>query len=78
MPQLTLEYANNIRPTVDLTIMFSRMHDVLASAGIRKQNCKSRAICLDTFHIGEGGTGEAFVHLDARILDLFELPDVVQ
>jgi 5-carboxymethyl-2-hydroxymuconate isomerase len=69
MPQLTLEYTNNLRPTGDLKILFSRMHHVLEAAGIRKQNCKSRAICLDTFHIGEGGAPEAFVHLDARILE---------
>jgi 5-carboxymethyl-2-hydroxymuconate isomerase len=68
MPHLTLEYSSNLDPDPDFATLFSRFHEILAAAGIKKENCKSRAVSRARFFIGTGGSGRAFVHLDARIL----------
>ncbi len=69
MPHVTLEYTDNIDQTIEFHDLFAELHQVLAStAGINVNNCKSRAIRLHTYHIGEGQTENAFVHLEIRLL----------
>ena len=69
MPHLILEYTAGLRPDVEFEGLFARMHDVLCDvAGIKKGNCKSRAIKLDRYLIGDGTSAEGFVHLDVRFL----------
>jgi 5-carboxymethyl-2-hydroxymuconate isomerase len=70
MPHLTLEYTAGLRPDVEFKGLFARMHDVLSDvAGIKKGNCKSRAIELDRYLVGDGTSGEGFLHLDVRFLE---------
>jgi len=70
MPHITLEYTDNIDQPIEFRDLFAELHQVLASiAGISIANCKSRARCLDTYHIGEGKAGNAFVHLEVRLLE---------
>ena len=69
MPHLTLERTGNLDDTVSFDNLFGRIHAVLAEAGIKKGNCKSRAIVQDHFYIGDGGAKAAFVHLDVRFLE---------
>jgi 5-carboxymethyl-2-hydroxymuconate isomerase len=70
MPHLTLEYTAGLRPDIEFEGLFARLHDVLSDvAGIKKGNCKSRAIKLDRYLVGDGTSGEGFVHLDARFLE---------
>jgi 5-carboxymethyl-2-hydroxymuconate isomerase len=70
MPHLTLEYTAGLRPDIEFEGLFARMHDVLSDvAGIKKGNCKSRAIKLDRYLVGDGTSGEGFVHLDVRFLE---------
>ena len=70
MPHLTLEYTDNITQEVDFVRLFSGLHGILAAlAGIQVDNCKSRCVQLDTYHVGLGEGHQAFVHLTIRMLD---------
>lgn len=42
--------------------------------GILIDNCKSRAVSRENFHVGDGKTGGAFVHLDVKLLEGREPP----
>ena len=70
MPQITLEYTGNITQPIEFRALFAELHQVLANtAGIHIANFKSRARCLDTYHIGEGEAVNAFVHLDFQLFE---------
>ncbi len=70
MPQLTLEYTANIRQPIESDVLFAQLHNILATTGgIRTDNCKSRAIRLDDFFIGDGNDEHAFIHLSVRFLE---------
>lgn len=70
MPHLTIEYTSNLRPHAPFEDLFARLHATLADLGvIKKANCKSRAVRIDQFLIGEGAADSAFVHLDVRFLE---------
>jgi 5-carboxymethyl-2-hydroxymuconate isomerase len=70
MPHITLEYTDNIGQPIEFRDLFAELHQVLASiAGISIANCKSRALSLDTYHVGEGKAGNAFVHLEVQLLE---------
>jgi 5-carboxymethyl-2-hydroxymuconate isomerase len=70
MPQLTLEYTDNVRDTVDFDLLFLELHEILSEvAGIRVDNCKSRAVGLSDYRVGSGEAGAAFVHLEVAILE---------
>jgi 5-carboxymethyl-2-hydroxymuconate isomerase len=50
--------------------LFARIHAVLADVGaIKKANCKSRALELDRFYVGDGTGTAGFIHLDVRFLE---------
>ena len=69
MPQLTLQYTDNIGAPVDFDLLFSQLHEVLSDvAGIKIDNCKSRAMRLSDFRVGRGEASGAFVHVDVAIL----------
>ena len=70
MPHIRLEYSGSLGDVLDLEGLFARIHDILSeTAGIRKGNCKSRAIPIETCYLGSGNPGSAFVHLDVGILE---------
>jgi len=69
MPQLVLDYSGNVRQQVDFHRLFLGLHQVLAdTAGVDVAACKSRAMRRDAFAVGEGGAGQAFVHLEVGLL----------
>ena len=68
MPHLTLEHTGNIRPTVEFQAVFRRLHSVLADAGIKLANCKSRAVERERFYVADGGRSSAFIHLEVRFI----------
>ncbi|MBN1657809.1 MAG: PIN domain-containing protein [Anaerolineae bacterium] len=69
MPQLVLDYSGNVGQEVNFQRLFLALHRVLADeAGIDMAACKSRAVCRDAFAVGEGGVGQAFVHLEVGLL----------
>ena len=70
MPQISLEYTGNIEQTIEFDPIFSKVHEILAQvADIRVDNCKSRARRLDHYYVGAGKPNQAFVHLEAAILE---------
>ena len=69
MPQLTLEYTDNIQQKVDFSEVFREMHAVLFDVGgIPLENCKSRAIKRSDYFIGKGESDGAFIHIDMAFL----------
>lgn len=70
MPHLTIEYTNNLKPNSRFDELFARLHAALAElGGIKKANCKSRAVGIDQYFIGDGSAETAFVHADVRLLE---------
>ena len=70
MPHIRLEYTNNITIEFEFNDLFQEVHQVLNQvAGIKIENCKSRAICLTDFYAGNGEKKEAFVHLDVSFFE---------
>lgn len=70
MPHLTLEYSQNIRQKVNFKDLFSGLHQILAAkGGVKIENCKSRAVRRDEFHIGNGERTSAFIHLELSMLE---------
>ncbi len=70
MPQIGLEYTGNITQEIDTQALFSMIHQVLGNeAGIPIENCKSRAIRLENFHIAKGEPENAFIHLEIRFIE---------
>lgn len=64
MPQITLEYSQNLRWNVSFSSLFLELHHILADvAEIAIENCKSRAVCHGEVFIGEGVADNSFAHL---------------
>jgi 5-carboxymethyl-2-hydroxymuconate isomerase len=71
VPQVTLEYTDNIdEESISFHQLFAELHRALVdAAGVDIGNCKSRAVRLGTYCIGEGEPSNAFVHLAVGILE---------
>lgn len=70
MPQIKLEYTDNVKLENKIGKVFSEIHLVLnQTTGVKIDNCKSRAVCLSDYYIGNGEINQAFVHLEVRILE---------
>jgi 5-carboxymethyl-2-hydroxymuconate isomerase len=70
MPQIVLEYSSNLPTDVDFKGLFSEIHQALQNiAGIRLDNCKSRARVAEHYFIGDGDVNNAFVHLQIRFIE---------
>jgi uncharacterized protein len=69
MPQLVLDYSGNVGQEVDFERLFEGLHQALAdAAGVDVAACKSRAMRRETFRVGEGVAGQAFVHMEVGLL----------
>ncbi len=70
MPNIRLEYTSNISESINFSELFSSIHSALhETAGIRLDNCKSRATRIDEFYIGDGHPSNAFVQLSIRFVE---------
>jgi 5-carboxymethyl-2-hydroxymuconate isomerase len=71
VPHFTLEVTDNIDlPQAGYSDLFAELHRVLVdTVGVDVGNCKSRAIRLDTYRVGEGDPKNGFVHLEVKIFD---------
>jgi 5-carboxymethyl-2-hydroxymuconate isomerase len=70
MPHIRLEYTSNITVETKFNDLFHEIHQILnQTTGINIENCKSRAVQLETFYVGEGRTKSAFVHLEVSLLE---------
>ena len=69
MPQLTLEYTQNIGDSErKVEEILGELHQTLSdNGGIDLGAFKSRARRLDTFRIGDGDARGAFVHLEVAL-----------
>ena len=66
MPQLTLEYTDNIE--FDVQPLLARLHSELAATGaINLKGLKSRAIRHGEYRIADGNSEYAFVHVNLLI-----------
>ncbi|VVC76387.1 5-carboxymethyl-2-hydroxymuconate Delta-isomerase [Aquicella siphonis] len=69
MPHLTLEFSDNILEKENLSVLFQQCHELLAQTlPTQISGCKSRALEYKNFYIGDGGTMNAFVHADLKVL----------
>lgn len=69
MPHLTLEYTDNINAQINFEQLFYKLHTLLHElANAEIGSCKSRAIKLRNYFIGDGSERQAFVHLDISLL----------
>ena len=70
MPHTILEYSGNALVPADLQPLWRELHPVLvATAGCRLQDIKSRAVRCEAFRMGDGDPGNAFIHLTIRLLE---------
>ena len=70
MPQITIQYTDNIISFPDFDFLFSKVHQIINNiAGIKIENCKSRAIKLDKYYTGDGTNSRGFIHLEVKILE---------
>lgn len=66
MPQLTLEYTDNL--DFDVQSLLARMHSELVATGaINLKGLKSRAFRLMEYRIADGNPDYAFVHVNLLI-----------
>ncbi len=66
MPQLTLEYTDNLN--FDVQEVLARLHAELAATGaINLKGLKSRAVRLSDYRIADGNPEYAFVHVNLLI-----------
>lgn len=66
MPQLTLEYTDNLE--FDVQDVLARLHSELAATGaINLKGLKSRAVRLSDYRIADGNPEYAFVHVGLLI-----------
>jgi 5-carboxymethyl-2-hydroxymuconate isomerase len=66
MPQLTLEYTDNLN--FDVQDVLARLHTELAATGaINLKGLKSRAVRLSDYRIADGNPEYAFVHVNLLI-----------
>lgn len=69
MPQLTLEFSENVIEKNELDNLFQRCHMVLAEIlPTSIESCKSRAIEHKIYYIGNGAPNNAFVHVNLKIM----------
>lgn len=70
MPQITLQYTDNVRQRSTFSELFSEIHRIVSEVGeIQVGNCKSRAIRLSDYYIAAGEARRGFVHLDLAVLE---------
>jgi 5-carboxymethyl-2-hydroxymuconate isomerase len=66
MPQLTLEYTNNLE--FDVQDVLACLHsELIATGAINLKGLKSRAVCQNEYRIADGNPEYAFVHVNLLI-----------
>ncbi|MFT5219331.1 MAG: 5-carboxymethyl-2-hydroxymuconate isomerase [Gammaproteobacteria bacterium] len=69
MPHIVLEYSSNVPRLAGFAELFAEVHQALHSiGGIKLDNCKSRARVADDYYIGDGDSGNAFIHLNIEFV----------
>lgn len=69
MPQIIFEYSASIKDLPDWDRFFKKIHLLVhRETGIDPESCKSRALRLEPFYVGEGTKYSGFVHLEVALL----------
>ena len=69
MPNIVLEYSSNVSEAIDFADLFAAIQKIMHEVGsINLDNCKSRAVEMERFHIGDGHPSNAFVQLSVAFL----------
>ena len=69
MPQIRLEYSDDLQPLPDLRAVFAQIHAALhETAGAAMANSKSRATAVEAY-IGDGDAANALVHLGIELME---------
>ncbi|MCB8821125.1 5-carboxymethyl-2-hydroxymuconate Delta-isomerase [Microvirga rosea] len=69
MPQITLEFTENIAKLVDYRSVALGLHDLLVKEiSCSLEDCKTRLAAVENYVIGDGSFDEAFVHVTFSIL----------
>jgi 5-carboxymethyl-2-hydroxymuconate isomerase len=69
MPQIILEYSNNLIEKNELLPLLSKVHEILVdSLPAKLMSCKSRAVSRDIFLIADGNPQAAFINLQVGVL----------
>lgn len=70
MPQVILEYSNNLKVKKKYLAFFSKLHGILTEKlDVDLLNCKSRAVRRKTNFVADGDPLHAFAHLTLRIFE---------
>lgn len=69
MPHLRLEYSSNVTGVPKASVLFEKLHAAMHDvAHISQANCKSRMLKTSDYFVADGSYGQAFVHLEVRLL----------
>lgn len=72
MPQIKIEYTNNLKLKPDLKDFYVNLHQIIHNFGKSNiENCKSRLIEVENYFIGSGNLNESngFIHLSLEFLE---------
>lgn len=70
MPQITLEYTDNIDNVGNVRQLLKQIHQAVHDvSGVTIGNCKSRARKLDCYYVGDQDEGHGFVAVDLLLLE---------
>lgn len=65
MPQIVLEYSDNIGQEIESVVLLREIASIVSAAGgVRVGDFKSRAMRRKDYLVGEGRSMDAFVHLE--------------
>jgi 5-carboxymethyl-2-hydroxymuconate isomerase len=69
MPQLILEYSENVIEQAHLSDLLQQLHGLLAETlPTDLASCKSRAIGYKVYSVGDGQANTAFIHLNLKVM----------
>lgn len=70
MPQIILEYTDNIQVSEDFSSPLLKIHQIIHSiCSVNIDNCKTRIVSHKQYFIGNGEQDKAFVHLEVIIFE---------
>ena len=70
MPHITLQYTNNVKESTSFEKLFHIIHQALHHiAGIKIENCKSKAVKLEDYYVGNGSGKPGFIHVEVKFME---------
>jgi len=70
MPHIILEYSSNLALHETSSTLFKQLHQQVRDiAGVKIENCKSRAYVASDYRVGTDDENSAFIHLSVRFIE---------